>query len=107
MQQRPILTYLTQEKLPDVTETDEMAQVFAAKNSSKEMNYPDGFEEMLNQYKDENQVIIQAIGLSFKYMEDMMMAEVTIPFASFRPYHGDTSDAFLNINTNMVLDFAS
>jgi len=25
MQQRPILTYLTQEKLPDVTETDEMA----------------------------------------------------------------------------------
>jgi len=52
-------------------------------------------------------VIIKAIGLSFKYMEDMMMAEVTIPFATFRPYHGETSDSFLNVNTNMVLDFAS
>jgi len=32
-----------------------------------------------------------------KYMEDMMLAEVTVPFASFRPYHGETSDAFLNV----------
>ena len=40
-------------------------------------------------------------------MEDIIMADVTIPFASFRPYHGETSDAFLNVNTNMILDFAS
>ena len=37
----------------------------------------------------------------------MMMAEVTVPFASFRPYHGDSDNAFLNIQTNMILDFAS
>jgi len=81
--------------------------VFAAKNSNKEMNYPDGLEEMLKEYKENHEVIIKAIGLSFKYMEDMMMAEVTIPFATFRPYHGETADSFLNVNTNMVLDFAS
>ena len=37
----------------------------------------------------------------------MMMAETTIPFASFRPYHGKTPDAYLNVSTNMVLDFAT
>jgi hypothetical protein len=42
-----------------------------------------------------------------KYLEDMMMAEVTIPFASFRNYHGESPDAFLNVQTNMVLDFAT
>jgi DNA mismatch repair ATPase MutS len=28
-------------------------------------------------------------------------------FASYRPYHGDTPDSFLNVQTNMVLDFAT
>ena len=37
----------------------------------------------------------------------MMMADVTVPFASFRPYHGDSENAFLNIQTNMILDFAT
>jgi hypothetical protein len=40
---------------------------------------------------------IIAIGLSFKYLEEVMAAEKTIPFVSFRPYHGDSRDAFLNI----------
>jgi hypothetical protein len=40
-------------------------------------------------------------------MEDMMLAEVTIPFASFKPYHGDSADAYLNVNSNMILDFAT
>jgi len=54
-----------------------------------------------------DQVCLQAIGLSFKYLENMMMAEITIPFASFRPYHGDTEYSFLNTQTNMVLDSAT
>lgn len=35
------------------------------------------------------------------------MAEQTIPFGSYRPYHGESADAFLNINTNMILDSAT
>jgi DNA mismatch repair ATPase MutS len=27
----------------------------------------------------------------------MLMAEVTIPFSSFRPYHGETEFSFLNV----------
>lgn len=37
----------------------------------------------------------------------MLLADQTVPFAVFKPYHGETSEAFLNIKTNMVLDFAS
>jgi hypothetical protein len=74
-----------------------MAQGYAQKNSSKDMMYPDGLEEMLEAYKDSNPYVLQAIGLSFKYMEDMLMADVTIPFSVFKPYHGETSEAFLNI----------
>ena len=36
-----------------------------------------------------------------------MMASLTIPFASFRPYHGETESSFLNTQTNMVLDSAT
>lgn len=49
-------------------------------------------------------ICIRVIGLSIRYMEDTLMAEATIPFAQFKPYHGDHSDAFLNTQTNMVLD---
>lgn len=46
MQQKPILTYLTQDKLPDIAKTDEMAKNYAAKNVSADSIYPDGLEEM-------------------------------------------------------------
>ena len=106
MQQRPILTYLTQDKLPDVHTTNNLAQNYMQKNGSGTALYPDGLEAMFLRFFDhhEDEVQLQAIGLAFKYMEDMMMAEVTIPFASFRPYHGDNEYSFLNTNTNMVLD---
>jgi len=42
-------------------------------------------------------VSLIAIGLTMKFMEDMMLAEVTLPFGTFRPYHGDSSDAYLNV----------
>jgi len=35
------------------------------------------------------------------------MAEITIPFASYRPYHGETEHSFLNTQTNMILDSAT
>ena len=62
---------------------------------------------MFPQLLSESQISIKAIGLTIKYLEEVMAAEATIPFASFRPYHGESRDAFLNINTNMVLDFAT
>ena len=55
----------------------------------------------------ESQVSIFAIGLMFRYLEDMLMAEQIVPFATFYPYHGESKDAFLNVRTNMILDFAS
>lgn len=61
----------------------------------------------MGQFLSGSQICILAIGLSFRYLEDMMMAEVTVPFSSFRPYHGDSEEAFLNIEKNMVLDSAS
>lgn len=40
-------------------------------------------------------------------MEETLMAETTIPFASFKPYHGSQQDAFINTQTNMVLDYGT
>lgn len=39
-----------------------------------------------------------------RYLEDLMMAEKTIPFANFRSYLGNFDSAFINTNTNMILD---
>lgn len=39
-----------------------------------------------------------------RYLEDMLMAEITIPFASFKPYHGQSCESFINVQTNMILD---
>lgn len=61
----------------------------------------------MQHFQSTNEICIQSIGLAMKYMEDMMLGEVTIPFASFRFYYGDTPDSFLNVQTNMVLDFAT
>ena len=58
--------------------------------------YPDGLEQMFPKLLADSQISISAIGLSIKYLEDMMMAEVTVPFASFRSYHGEEDTAFLN-----------
>ena len=37
----------------------------------------------------------------------MIIADSTIPFASFKPYQGESKDAFLNKKTNMLLDFST
>ena len=39
-----------------------------------------------------------------RYLEDLLMAERTIPFAQFRSYLGDFDQAFINVSTNMILD---
>ena len=105
--QKPIISYMTADKLPGVPETDQLAKHYAENNSSNESLYPDGLEKMMPKLLSENQISILAIGLGIRYLEDMMMADVTVPFASFRPYHGDSENAFLNIQTNMILDFAT
>lgn len=84
-----------------------MSKAYASQNAAKDMLYPDGLEAMFSEFMEDQQVSLVAVGLTMKYMEDMMLAEQTIPFASFRPYHGDSTDAFLNVKTNMVLDFAT
>lgn len=43
---RPILTYMTADKLPAAPETDAMAKAYATINSSNDMMYPDGLESM-------------------------------------------------------------
>ena len=44
---RPLLTYMTADKLPSTPETDSMAKMYAVINSSRELLYPDGLEQMM------------------------------------------------------------
>lgn len=78
------MTYLTQDKLPQVEKINEIAKFYAAKKETDSEMYPDGFEELYEEYYDKNPVCFSAIGLSIRYLEDMMLADVTIPFSSFR-----------------------
>lgn len=72
---KPIISYITQEKLPEVPETDTMAKMYASKNSAKDLIYPDGLDEMFPLFLAENQICIITVGLTMRYMEDMLMAD--------------------------------
>ena len=71
---------------------------------NNEKLYPDGLDEMIPHLLVDNQISLIAIGLSIRYLEEMMLADSTIPFSCFKPYHGESNDAFLNIRTNMILN---
>jgi len=43
---KPIVTYMTIDKLPGVPETDSLVKQYARQNCSKDMIYPDGLEVM-------------------------------------------------------------
>ena len=43
---KPIVTFVTQERLPEVPEIDQMAKIYATKNASKGLAYPDGLDDL-------------------------------------------------------------
>lgn len=92
---------MTNEKILDITKVDQISREYAENNTNIN-KYPDGLENMFESYyknaenKDELEIQLSVIGLSFAYMKEMMMAEVAIPFASFKPYQGISEQSFLN-----------
>ena len=110
------LTYITAEKMPNVTDTEALAKHYASKGDKKDddlsvpaenQKLPDGLETMLPDLVQKSQVSVLAIGLAIRYLEDQMIASATIPLSRFRPYTGETSDAFINMRTHMLLDSAT
>lgn len=45
---KPIMTYITLDKLPNIAETEQLAKMYAGKNcnSDEKQQYPDGLDQM-------------------------------------------------------------
>ena len=102
--------------MPNVTDTEALAKHYASKGDKNDdqlsvpaenQKLPDGLETMLPDLVQKSQVSVLAIGLAIRYLEDQMIASATIPLSRFRPYTGETSDAFINMRTHMLLDSAT
>ena len=56
----------------------------------------------LNSNRDD--IALISLGLSFKYLESLLLASQTLPFSEFHSYKGTSSGAYLNAKDFMTLN---
>ena len=91
---------MTQSNLPNVVETKNMLNEYFTHDLD---TWPEGLANIYETYKIKD-VAIQSLGLSIKYLKNLMLDSQILPFATFYHYKGTAQGAYLNSRDYMTLN---
>lgn len=97
-----MISYMTQNNLPTAGDTESMIIRYFTADISE---WPEGLHELITNLRTNcDEIGMVSLGLTFKYLESLLLADSIIPFGYYHSYQGESSDAYMSGQNHMTLN---